>query len=61
MIVFIDSGVLGIPLALSGCLYMFFRLLSEVAEVIYKTTDYYCREGDRTISWNDPDLGIELT
>ena len=36
-----------------------FLVLSPTAEVIYKTTDYYCREGDRTISWDDPDLGID--
>ena len=35
-----------------------FLVLSEVAEVIYKTTDYYAPEGDRTILWNDPDLAI---
>ncbi len=35
-----------------------FLVLSEVAEVIYKTTDYYAPQGDRTILWNDPDLAI---
>ncbi|MDP5338352.1 MAG: dTDP-4-dehydrorhamnose 3,5-epimerase [Nodularia sp. (in: cyanobacteria)] len=35
-----------------------FLVLSETAEVIYKTTDYYAPQGDRTILWNDPDLGI---
>ncbi|MBD2251216.1 dTDP-4-dehydrorhamnose 3,5-epimerase [Nostoc parmelioides] len=35
-----------------------FVVLSEVAEVIYKTTDYYAPGGDRTILWNDPDLAI---
>ena len=35
-----------------------FLVLSEVAEVIYKTTDYYAPGGDRTILWNDPDLAI---
>lgn len=35
-----------------------FLVLSETAEVIYKTTDYYAPEGDRTILWNDPDLAI---
>lgn len=35
-----------------------FLVVSEVAEVIYKTTDYYAPQGDRTILWNDPDLAI---
>ncbi|BAZ07220.1 dTDP-4-dehydrorhamnose 3,5-epimerase [Calothrix sp. NIES-3974] len=35
-----------------------FVVLSEVAEVLYKTTDYYAPGGDRTILWNDIDLGI---
>jgi dTDP-4-dehydrorhamnose 3,5-epimerase len=35
-----------------------FLTLSEIAEVIYKTTDYYSPQGDRTILWNDPDLSI---
>ncbi|AHJ26534.1 dTDP-4-dehydrorhamnose 3,5-epimerase [Nodularia spumigena CCY9414] len=35
-----------------------FLVLSEVAEVTYKTTDYYAAQGDRTILWNDPDLAI---
>jgi dTDP-4-dehydrorhamnose 3,5-epimerase len=35
-----------------------FLTLSEIAEVIYKTTDYYSAQGDRTILWNDPDLSI---
>ncbi|MBE9215525.1 dTDP-4-dehydrorhamnose 3,5-epimerase [Plectonema cf. radiosum LEGE 06105] len=35
-----------------------FVVLSEVAEVIYKTTDYYAPQGERTILWNDRDLDI---
>ncbi|MBW4509776.1 MAG: dTDP-4-dehydrorhamnose 3,5-epimerase [Scytonematopsis contorta HA4267-MV1] len=35
-----------------------FLVLSSVAEVLYKTTDYYEPKGDRTILWNDPDIGI---
>ncbi|TAE56875.1 MAG: dTDP-4-dehydrorhamnose 3,5-epimerase [Nostocales cyanobacterium] len=35
-----------------------FLVLSEYAEFLYKTTDYYAPEYDRTILWNDPDLGI---
>lgn len=36
-----------------------FLVLSEIAEVLYKTTDYYAPQGDRTILWNDPDLAID--
>jgi len=36
-----------------------FLVLSDTAEVIYKTTDYYAPQGDRTIIWNDPDLAID--
>ncbi|MEH2069903.1 MAG: dTDP-4-dehydrorhamnose 3,5-epimerase [Nostoc sp.] len=36
-----------------------FLVLSETAEVVYKTTDYYAPQGDRTILWNDPDLAID--
>jgi dTDP-4-dehydrorhamnose 3,5-epimerase len=32
--------------------------MSETAEFTYKTTDYYAPEWERTILWNDPDLGI---
>lgn len=35
-----------------------FLVLSETAEVLYKATDYYYPQGDRTIMWNDPDIGI---
>jgi dTDP-4-dehydrorhamnose 3,5-epimerase len=36
-----------------------FLVLSEIAEVIYKTTDYYAPQGDRTILWSDSDLAID--
>lgn len=36
-----------------------FVVLSEIAEVLYKTTDYYAPSGDRCIIWNDPDLAID--
>jgi dTDP-4-dehydrorhamnose 3,5-epimerase len=35
-----------------------FVVLSEIAEVVYKTTDYYAPQGERTILWNDKDLNI---
>lgn len=31
---------------------------SEWAEVLYKTTDFYAPQAERTIRWNDPTLGI---
>ncbi len=36
-----------------------FLVLSEWAEVIYKTTDYYAPQWERTLLWNDPDLAID--
>jgi dTDP-4-dehydrorhamnose 3,5-epimerase len=36
-----------------------FVVLSETAEVIYKTTDYYAPSHERSILWNDPAIGIE--
>ncbi len=35
-----------------------FLVLSETAEVLYKTTDLYHPEGERCIRWDDPTLGI---
>lgn len=35
-----------------------FLVLSETAEFLYKTTDYYAPEYDRCIIWNDPTLAI---
>ncbi len=36
-----------------------FVVVSDYAELLYKTTNYYCPEGDRCILWNDPAIGIE--
>ena len=36
-----------------------FLAVSEVAEVLYKTTEYYAPQYDRCILWNDPDIGID--
>jgi dTDP-4-dehydrorhamnose 3,5-epimerase len=36
-----------------------FLVLSETAEFLYKTTDYYSPEHERALLWNDPQLGIE--
>jgi len=36
-----------------------FLVLSESAEFVYKTTDYYAPEHERCIAWNDPTLAID--
>lgn len=35
-----------------------FLTLSDNAEVLYKTTDYWALEHERTLAWDDPDLAI---
>jgi dTDP-4-dehydrorhamnose 3,5-epimerase len=35
-----------------------FLVLSESADFLYKTTDYYAPAHERCIAWNDPDIGI---
>ncbi len=36
-----------------------FLVLSDYAEFLYKTTDYYTPSAERCIRWDDPDLGID--
>lgn len=36
-----------------------FCVLSEEAEILYKCTEFYSPEHERTIRWDDPDLAIE--
>ncbi|WP_298627806.1 dTDP-4-dehydrorhamnose 3,5-epimerase [uncultured Legionella sp.] len=36
-----------------------FITLSDAAEFLYKTTDYYAPAYERTILWNDPNIGID--
>ena len=36
-----------------------FVVLSESAEFLYKTTDYYAPEFEQCIAWDDPDLAIQ--
>jgi dTDP-4-dehydrorhamnose 3,5-epimerase len=36
-----------------------FLVLSEHAEFLYKTTDYYAPQHERCIAWNDPQLDIQ--
>jgi dTDP-4-dehydrorhamnose 3,5-epimerase len=35
-----------------------FLVLSDEADVLYKTTDYYAAQHERCLIWNDPDVGI---
>ena len=35
-----------------------FFVLSEFADFVYKATDYYAPQFERTVLWNDSDLGI---
>jgi len=36
-----------------------FVVLSPTAEVLYKTTDYWAPQHERTVLWNDSDLAID--
>jgi dTDP-4-dehydrorhamnose 3,5-epimerase len=36
-----------------------FLVVSESAELLYKTTDYWCPEHERSLIWNDPSLDIQ--
>lgn len=36
-----------------------FLVLSEQAEFVYKCTDFYAPQHERTLLWNDPELGID--
>jgi dTDP-4-dehydrorhamnose 3,5-epimerase len=40
-----------------GCAHGFL-VISKQAQVLYKATDYYSPEHERTLMWNDPDLNI---
>ena len=35
-----------------------FVVLSDWAEFLYKTTDYYAPQHERTLLWNDPAVGV---
>jgi dTDP-4-dehydrorhamnose 3,5-epimerase len=50
-----NKRMLWIP---QGCAHGF-RVVSDNAHVLYKATDFYAPEGERTIAWNDPDLNID--
>jgi len=36
-----------------------FYTLSKTVEVLYKVTDFYSPQHERTLLWNDPDVGVE--
>lgn len=36
-----------------------FYVLSDVADAIYKTTDYYAPQHERSLAWNDPTVGVQ--
>jgi dTDP-4-dehydrorhamnose 3,5-epimerase len=36
-----------------------FRVISQGAHVLYKATDYYAPDSERTLAWNDPELKID--
>ena len=50
-----DGATLWIPAGFGHA----FLVLSDEAGFAYKVTDYYSQEGERTILWSDPDLGID--
>jgi dTDP-4-dehydrorhamnose 3,5-epimerase len=33
--------------------------LSEIADVLYKTTEYFMPETDHSLRWDDPQIGIQ--
>ena len=35
-----------------------FSVLSEYSDFLYKTTDYWAPQHERTLLWNDPELGV---
>lgn len=36
-----------------------FYVTSEWAEIVYKTTDFYAPEWERTLAWNDPQINVQ--
>jgi dTDP-4-dehydrorhamnose 3,5-epimerase len=36
-----------------------FYVLSDWAEVVYKASDFYAPQWDRTLLWNDPQIGVD--
>ena len=36
-----------------------FYVLSDSADFLYKTTDYYAPQHERSLAWNDPTVGVQ--
>jgi dTDP-4-dehydrorhamnose 3,5-epimerase len=36
-----------------------FLVMTDIADFLYKATDFYAPEHERTIAWNDPSIGVE--
>ncbi len=36
-----------------------FQVLSEYCDVVYKCTEFYAPQHERTLLWNDPEVGID--
>ncbi|MEK9939552.1 MAG: dTDP-4-dehydrorhamnose 3,5-epimerase, partial [Methylotenera sp.] len=36
-----------------------FLVLKDATEFLYKTTDYYAPQHERSIRWDDPEIGIQ--
>ncbi len=36
-----------------------YLVISDTADFLYKTTDFYAPQYERTVLWNDPDIGVE--
>jgi dTDP-4-dehydrorhamnose 3,5-epimerase len=49
-----DKTMLWVPIGFAHG----FIVVSDFAEVLYKTTDFYAPEHERSIVWDDPDLAI---
>jgi len=50
-----NKRMLWIPAGLAHGFYV----VSEKAHVLYKATDFYSPDHERTLAWDDPDLGID--
>ena len=50
-----NKRMLWVPLGFAHGFYV----TSPEAEVLYKATDYYAPQWERTIAWDDPDINIE--
>ena len=50
-----DRSLLWVPAGFAHGFYV----TSDAAEVLYKTTDYWAPEHERTLLWNDPAVGVQ--